>query len=349
MACVPAGVSKGSTIGSSSEDSVSFVAESLDRTVNAGIARVSGGIAPGVLTQAYADWLFHLSLSPGKRARLIEKAARKVTRLASYQSQGALSPDSTPCIEPLPQDHRFQHEAWQQWPYNVIYQSFLLSQQWWHNATTDVRGVSQRDENIVQFATRQLLDMFSPSNFLFTNPELLNATMRQGGQNLLRGWQNMMDDAQRTQHGESPPGSETYKVGEAVGITPGKVVYRNRLIELIQYSPSTEHVHAEPVLIVPAWIMKYYILDLSPHNSLVKYLVDQGHTVFMVSWTNPLAHDRDLGMDDYHRLGVMDALDAVNAIVPDRKVHATGYCLGDTSRGCSCRPWRFVQLHVCWR
>ncbi len=307
-----------------------FVADGMDRALGAALARVNGGIAPGVITEAYWDWLFHLALSPGKRARLVEKAARKGARLASFTTRCARDPGTPPCIEPLPQDNRFRGEAWQQWPYNVLYQSFLLTQQWWHNATTDVRGVSKRNESIVNFATRQILDVFSPSNYLLTNPELLRATVAEGGQNLSRGWQNLIEDAQAAQRGAPPPGSEAFRVGENLAVTPGKVVYRNRLMELIQYAPATEQVHAEPVLIVPAWIMKYYILDLSPHNSLVKYLVDQGHTVFMISWTNPTARDRDMGLDDYRRLGVMDALDAVNAIVPGRKVHAAGYCLGGT-------------------
>jgi polyhydroxyalkanoate synthase subunit PhaC len=146
----------------------------------------------------------------------------------------------------------------------------------------------------------------------------------------VRGWLNLIEDWERAVAGRRPVGADTFAVGRNVAVTPGKVILRNRLMELIQYAPATEQVYAEPVLIVPAWIMKYYILDLSPGNSLVKYLVDRGHTVFMVSWKNPDADDRDLGMDDYLRLGVMDALQAVSTILPKRKIHGVGYCLGGT-------------------
>ena len=180
------------------------------------------------------------------------------------------------------------------------------------------------------FASRQLLDMVAPSNFPLTNPTILLRTISTGGLNLAKGWQNFIEDADRVISGKRPVGAESFVVGRDVAKTPGKVVYRNRLIELIQYAPATATVRPEPILIVPAWIMKYYILDLSPHNSLVKYLTEQGFTVFMVSWKNPGPDERDMGMEEYRTLGVMDALDAINAIVPDRKVHAVGYCLGGT-------------------
>ena len=289
-----------------------------------------GGLSPAAGLLAWYDWALHLSLSPGKQRSLIEKGLHKQQRLARYALRVASAHDCPTCIEPLEQDRRFAAPAWQQWPFNVIHQGFLLQQQWWHNATTGVRGVSRHHENMVTFAGRQWLDMWSPSNFIWTNPEVLHAITQSGGANLWRGAVNFLDDARRLALDDAPAGVEGFEVGKDVAITPGKVVFRNHLIELIQYSPTTPDVHAEPVLIVPSWIMKYYILDLSPHNSMVKYLVDQGHTVFILSWKNPTAADRDLGLEDYRWLGVMDALDAVTAIVPERKVQAVGYCLGGT-------------------
>jgi polyhydroxyalkanoate synthase len=172
--------------------------------------------------------------------------------------------------------------------------------------------------------------MVSPSNFVLTNPEILQHTIRQGGMNLMRGAHYLIQDLEKIVSGQSPGGTDEFAVGGNLAVTPGKVVFRNRLVELIQYAPATGEVKPEPILIVPAWIMKYYILDLSPQNSLVKYLTERGFTVFMISWKNPGPEDRDLGMDDYRRLGVMAALDAISAIVPEQKVHAAGYCLGGT-------------------
>jgi polyhydroxyalkanoate synthase len=262
---------------------------------------------------------------------LNEKALRKMVRLALYAIKSGQNPDTPPCIEPLPQDRRFDGEGWRRWPYNLIYQSFLLTQQWWYNATTRNRGVNKQNEAIVSFVTRQILDMFSPSNSPLTNPEILRATVEEGGQNLARGWANFMADTEASVAGKRLDGeTEQFMVGRDVAVTPGKVVYRNSLIELIQYQPATPQVFAEPILIVPAWIMKYYILDLSPRNSMVKYLVENGHTVFAISWKNPTAEDRDTGMEDYRQQGVMAALDSVSTVLPGRKIHTVGYCLGGT-------------------
>jgi hypothetical protein len=169
-----------------------------------------------------------------------------------------------PCIEPLAQDRRFRGEAWSKPPYSLIWQSFLLTQQWWTNATTGVRGVSAGHERAAEFMARQMLDTVSPANFFATNPELQERTLAEGGMNLVRGAKNLIEDWERAIANRPPVGAERWKVGRDMALTPGKVVYRNRLIELIQYAPQTGTVRPEPVLIVPAWIMKYYILDLTP-------------------------------------------------------------------------------------
>lgn len=304
--------------------------ESLDRLIHAAMGRMTGSISPASLALAYTDWALHLSQSPGKWRRLGEKAVRKTARFMLYAARAHSDPHCEHCIQPLPQDRRFRGDAWQRWPFNVMHQGFLLNQQWWHNVTTGIGGVSLHHEQVVSFVARQLLDTMSPVNFIPTNPEVLDTTLREGGLNLVRGMMNLVDDAERRIGGRPAAETEQFQPGRQVAITPGQVVYRNRLIELIQYTPATADVHAEPVLIVPAWIMKYYILDLSPHNSLVKYLVDRGHTVFMLSWHNPGVEDRNFGMDDYLRLGVLEALSAVQTIVPERKVNTVGYCLGGT-------------------
>jgi polyhydroxyalkanoate synthase subunit PhaC len=311
--------------------SMTAFADTADRSLHAAVARFAGGLSPAALAQAYLDWVTHLTYAPGKRWQLVDKAFRKSMRLADYVNRYVVEGESAePCIEPLPQDSRFKHDAWRRWPFNVIAQAFLLQQQWWHNATRDVRGVSGKHEAMVEFGARQLLDMVAPSNFPLSNPEILEKTVTTGGLNLAKGWQNFIEDWERALSGKRPFGAGKFIVGSDVAVTPGQVVYRNQLIELIQYAPATATVHPEPVLIVPAWIMKYYILDLLPHNSLVNYLTKQGFTVFMISWKNPDPDDRDLALEDYRTLGVMAALDAVNAIVPHQKVHSTGYCLGGT-------------------
>ena len=305
-------------------------ARTIDRFVHAALGRMTMSVSPAGLMLAYLDWLVHLSMAPGKQGELAQKAMRKAVRFAVYAARAVVDAETPPSIEPLPHDRRFRGEDWQQPPYNLIAQSFLLHQQWWHNATTGVFGVSPHHEDVVSFVARQILDMFSPTNFPMSNPEVLKATVAQGGGNFVRGAVNFIEDWERAVAARKQVGAEQFPVGEVVAATPGKVVYRNKLIELIQYAPTTDSVYAEPVFIVPAWIMKYYILDLSPANSMVKYLVDKGHTVFIISWKNPVAEDRDLGIESYYYDGVMDSLRAISTIMPERRIHAVGYCLGGT-------------------
>jgi len=311
------------------QDSVSQY-KAIDHAFKANLAKFTLGLSPAGLMRDYFDWASHLALSPGKQLELTEKEFKKGAKLLRYSIQSALNPDLEPCIKPLPQDYRFTDKGWQSWPYNLYYQSFLLNQQWWHNATTDIDGLSTKSENVISFIARQILDKWAPSNFPLLNPEITRETIATFGANLVVGEKNLLDDADRLISGKPTAGIEDFVVGKNLAVTPGKVVYQNHLIELIQYTPSTKKVFAEPILIVPAWIMKYYILDLSAENSMVKYLVDKGHTVFMISWRNPGSEDRELHLEDYRRMGPMAALDAISSIIPDQKIHATGYCLGGT-------------------
>jgi len=302
----------------------------LDMPFHATIGRLSGGLSPIALNQAYADWAQHLWLSPDKQIDLFQRCMQQWKRLLFYCGRACADSKCPACVESAPQDQRFADAEWGRWPFNALSQSFLLGEQWWGVATGDVAGLSKHHEDVVSFVIRQLLDVVAPSNSPLTNPIVLAQALRRGGMNFVKGTQNFWEDWRRIVSGEKPVGSDAFQVGRDVAATPGKVIFRNRLIELIQYAPMTSTVHAEPILIVPAWIMKFYILDLSPANSLVRYLVEQGYTVFIISWKNPSTDERDLSMEDYRRLGIMAALDAVTAIVPEYPIHVAGYCLGGT-------------------
>jgi polyhydroxyalkanoate synthase len=301
-----------------------------DRMLRASLARITAGVSPVALARAYVDWAGNLALSPGKQAELVGNGLRQATRFwLNVARSGAAQPTEV-LIEPMANDKRFRDAGWNEPPFKLYKEGFLLVQQWWHNATTGVPGVSAHHEAVVAFIARQLLDAWAPSNFLATNPELQRVTQEEGGQNLARGLVHLAEDWEQRVLARTPRRSERFRPGRDVAVTPGQVVFRNHLIELIQYLPQTEQVYPEPVLIVPAWIMKYYILDLSPNNSLIEYLVENGHTVFAISWRNPGPEDRELTIEDYRQSGVMDALTVVSSIVPNARVHAVGYCLGGT-------------------
>jgi polyhydroxyalkanoate synthase len=330
-------------------------AELMDISARASWARNWLSVSPASQMMAWLDWIMHLAISPGTRIELARQAlmlwedclasnlagicgagsgaigtgADKGDASSGDAGNSSVGSAASGAGSP-PLDRRFRDEGWNNYPFSVYRQSFLAQQQWWEQATQAVQGVTPHHQRLVSFAAKQWLDMFSPGNFPFTNPTVIAKTIEEGGSNLVRGLGHFLDDVRARLDGEPAAGTENFRVGHEVALTPGKVVLRNRLMELIQYSPTTKQVHPEPVLIVPAWIMKYYILDLSPHNSLIKFLVDQGYTVFCISWKNPDANDRDLGMDDYLSLGWKAGLDAVSAIVPGHKIHATGYCLGGT-------------------
>lgn len=299
--------------------------ETLDRAVRAATARVTKGMSPNAATAAWTDWFKHLNNAPGRRWDLTARAMQNATRamMAGAGFDEGFAPEKG--------DHRFDNPAWDKMPYRVWKNWYLAQEDWWNYATDDIRGMRGRSVDRVKFMTRQMLDMSSPSNFPALNPEIVERTMSERGNNLVKGAEHFTEDMTGQLNNQPKPPSEAFKVGENLAVTPGEVVYRNHLIELIQYKPQTEKVHAEPILIVPAWIMKYYILDLSQKNSLIKYLVEQGHTVFCISWRNPTSEDRDYGLEDYRRMGVMAALDAVTKISgEDTKIHTCGYCLGGT-------------------
>ena len=297
-----------------------------ERKLRAQLAAVSGGLAPDDYASAWWDWYLNLAAHPDRQAELAQSAYEKTLDSWQFFARAAAG-------EPLAPGHEnlgFAGSAWNVWPFNAYARAYANWASWWQQALEPAPGKNDPALSRANFAGRMLLEAASPANFLTTNPELLQRTAAESGRNLIRGFKNWLEDAQRAVEGGPPPGTEDFAVGKQVAVTPGKVVFRNRLIELLQYSPQTPKVYAEPVLITPAWIMKYYILDLSPRNSLVRYLVEKGHTVFMISWKNPDTSDRELGMDDYLRLGFFDALAQVQRRIPNEKIHAVGYCIGGT-------------------
>jgi polyhydroxyalkanoate synthase subunit PhaC len=302
----------------------------LDRLLHAGAESATRGLSPVSLSLAWADWAWHLALSPGRQMELTALA----TQLARDSARVALGgEDESPAGE-ADDDPRFRHPAWTQWPFNAIRHGFRNQEAFWREASHQ-SGMTAHHAQETQFFAKQWLDMLSPANALATNPVVLQDAADSGGAHLVQGALNWWRDATGLPDPQVQAEAERFVVGRDVAATPGKVVFRNRLIELIRYAPRTKVVHPEPVLIVPSWIMKYYILDLSPHNSLVRFLVQQGHTVFMLSWRNPDASDHDLSMDDYLNLGVFDALRAIASAIAklhgkQQRVHAMGYCLGGT-------------------
>ena len=300
--------------------------QTFDRTTRAVVARLSGGVATHAFVEAWSDWAQHLARAPGRQMELAGQAQRNMMQVMSLWTR----PDGPPPFAPKSYDHRFVHPGWQTPPFLWWQQGFLAVQDWWDHATEPMRGLRPEDAERTRFLARQTLDVLSPSNAPLLNPEILAETRKTGGRNLTEGASHFVHDAIKTLTGQRDPAPEGFQIGTDLACTPGQVVFRNDLFELIQYAPQTPQVQARPILIVPAWIMKYYILDLSPENSMVRYLVGQGFTVFMISWCNPTGDQRDLSLEDYRKRGVMAALDAVTAIVPETPVHAVGYCLGGT-------------------
>ncbi len=304
----------------------------LDTEYHARLAKVTSGLSPALYATAMTDWLSHLMLSPSKRLSLAKSGVKRAVDLGGLVLNSLTGRKKDNPFTAPQGDNRFTAEEWQKGPFNIASQAFLAMREWAMEAASDIPGQNPRHEAFVKFVMGQTVDALAPSNIPLMNPTVLKTTVKERGANLGRGAKFLLADGVNKLLGReySNPDLERFRVGETLAVTPGKVIFRNELIELIQYTATTKTVEKEPVLIVPPWIMKYYILDLSPKNSLVKYLVERGKTVFMISWINPGSEFRDYGIEEYLEKGVLAAMDAVQKVVKTSKINLTGYCAGGT-------------------
>jgi polyhydroxyalkanoate synthase len=248
-------------------------------------------------------------------------------------TQRFLGGEAEPVIEPPAGDRRFRDAAWtDNTLFDFIKQSYLLTARWLQRTVRDVEGIDERTARKIDFYTRQFVDALAPSNFLLTNPEVLRATIESHGENLLNGLKNLLDDLERGKGhlAIKMTDMEAFRIGENIAVTPGKVVYQNDLIQLLQYEATTEKVKRRPLLIIPPWINKFYILDLRPGNSFIRWAVSQGHTVFVISWVNPDERLAAKSFTDYMLEGPLAALDAIERATGERQTNVIGYCLGGT-------------------
>ncbi len=248
-------------------------------------------------------------------------------------AQRFMGEEQEPVISPDKRDRRFKDEAWEQSAvFDFLKQSYLLSARYIQNSVNSVEGLEPHDARKLDFYTRQFVDAMCPSNFLITNPEVLKATINSNGENLVKGLENLLEDIERGNGSLriNMTDDSAFSLGKNLALTKGKVIFRNDLIELIQYEPVTKDVYKTPVLVMPAWINKYYILDLQPENSYVKWAVEQGHTVFVISWVNPDEKLSQKTFDDYMLEGPLAAMDAIEQATGEKQVSIIGYCLGGT-------------------
>ena len=248
-------------------------------------------------------------------------------------AQRMMGTPTEPLIQPDKGDRRFKSEEWQSnQVFDFIKQSYLLTARWLQDTVHDVEGLDEKNARKVDFYTRQFIDAMAPSNFVLTNPDVLRTTLESSGENLVRGLDNMLEDMKRGKGKLAirMTDLDAFKVGENVAVSPGKVIWQTDLMQLIQYSPSTEKVYKRPLLIVPPWINKFYILDLKQENSFIKWAVDQGLTVFVISWVNPDKRLAQKTFEDYMFEGVLAALDGIEKAIGETEVNIIGYCLGGT-------------------
>ena len=244
--------------------------------------------------------------------------------------------DAPPAIEPEKGDKRWRSAEWTEHPmFDAMHQSYLLNQRFLLNLVNNAKGIDEETRRKVNFVTRQMIDAMSPTNFALTNPDVLKATFESKGENLSRGLMNLVNDLERG-NGRlalTQTDMEGFEVGKDLAATPGDVIYRNTVMELIQYAPATDTVRQRPILIAPPWINKFYIMDMRPQGSLIRWLTQQGFTVFLISWVNPDASMKDKTFEDYIREGLFKALECVETATGERQVDAIGYCIGGTMLG----------------
>ncbi|HIJ63563.1 MAG TPA: class I poly(R)-hydroxyalkanoic acid synthase [Rhodospirillaceae bacterium] len=318
---------------------VSNIAERSQRIVTEFLARqaADGSIGsfkdPLNIGDAFLQMTTRMMTDP---ARLVEAQMnlwQDYMQLWQSTARRLMGEASAPVVQPEEGDRRFKDEMWQDNEvFDFIKQSYLLTARWIQGVVHDVDGLDDHTAKKVDFYTRQFIDAMAPSNFAMTNPEVLRATVETGGENLLKGLDHLLQDLERGKGKLAirMTDLDAFKVGENIATTPGKVIYRNDLIELLQYTPTTEKVHKAPLMIIPPWINKYYILDLRPKNSFIRYAVEQGHTVFVISWVNPDEKLAKKSFEDYMVDGPLAALDVIEQACGERQVNAIGYCLGGT-------------------
>lgn len=317
--------------------SMAEIAERSQRIVGEWLKRqAEDGIAPPDplnIAGAFMEMTARLMANPGKLVQAQIGFWQDYMSLWQSTARRMMGMEAEQVIAPDPKDRRFKDDAWKEHDvFDFIKQSYLLSARFIQDVVTHVDGLDEQTAQKVDFYARQFVDAMSPSNFLLTNPEVLRRTAETGGENLLKGLQNLLADLERGK-GElriKMTDTEAFRIGSNIAVSPGKVIYQNDLLQLIQYSPSTEKVLKRPLLIVPPWINKFYILDLRPKNSLVRWATSQGHTVFMVSWVNPDERLAEKNFENYMQEGILDVLSAIEAATGESGVNAIGYCLGGT-------------------
>ena len=285
------------------------------------------------LTQTFMDFTAKMLADPNRLVQAQMELWQQYLKLWEVTTQRMMGQKVEPLAEPAKGDKRFNDPAWKdEVVFDYLKQSYLLTARWLQGTVKEVEGVDEKTAKKVDFYTRQFIDAVSPSNFALTNPQVVKATVESKGENLLKGLQNLLGDLERGKGKLAirQTDMDAFKVGKNVATSPGKVVFQNELIQLIQYAPATAEVYTVPLLIVPPWINKFYILDLKPENSFIKWATEQGYTVFVISWVNPDERLSKLVFEDYMRLGPLVALDAIEQATGQRQVSAIGYCIGGT-------------------